>query len=221
MGRAPARAVKLPAAPGLPIMPGMRPAGGRRERPVAIRVAINHRTEYRYDRLVSLKNVPDLTNIVYEPGKGLTIGAMALANVIGRHDAVKSRYLGLLDAVASLAAYQIRNLATIGGNLVNAVPSADGAIPLIVLDAQAKIYSPKGLRSIDLIHFFLGPGQTVLEKGEILTELVVPALLPRTGSAYIKFGRRKAMELPLLGVGVLLSLEGESNKCIIAATGKR
>jgi carbon-monoxide dehydrogenase medium subunit len=108
---------------------------------------------------------------------------------------------------------QIRNVATIGGNLVNAVPSADGAIPLIALDAKANIYGTKGQRSIELRRFFLGPGQCDLDEGEILTEVVIPPLAPRTGNAYIKHGRREAMELPMLGVGVLLSLEEDMATC--------
>jgi carbon-monoxide dehydrogenase medium subunit len=108
---------------------------------------------------------------------------------------------------------QIRNVATIGGNLVNAVPSADGAIPLIALDGVAKIYGPDGTRTVDLIHFFEGPGQNVLKAGEILTEIIIPPQTPRTGSAYKKFGRRAAMELPLIGVGVVLVMEQESDVC--------
>jgi carbon-monoxide dehydrogenase medium subunit len=108
---------------------------------------------------------------------------------------------------------QIRNVATIGGNLVNAVPSADGAIPLITLDANVNMYGPKGRRSMELRRFFLGPGQCELEKGEILTEIVIPPLIARTGNAYIKHGRREAMELPMLGVGVLLSLEEDMMTC--------
>jgi carbon-monoxide dehydrogenase medium subunit len=108
---------------------------------------------------------------------------------------------------------QIRNVATIGGNLVNAVPSADGAIPLIALDAKANIYGTKGQRSIELRRFFLGPGQCDLDEGEILTEIMIPPLASRTGGAYIKHGRREAMELPMLGVGVLLSLEEDMTTC--------
>ncbi len=66
---------------------------------------------------------------------------------------------------------------------------------------------------MELLRFFLGPGQCDLEKGEILTEIVIPPLLPRTGSAYVKHGRREAMELPMLGVGALLSLEEDMQTC--------
>jgi carbon-monoxide dehydrogenase medium subunit len=119
----------------------------------------------------------------------------------------------LHDAVKNIGSVQIRNVATIGGNLVNAVPSADGAIPLIALDGKAHIYGAKGRRAVDLRRFFLGPGQCDLERGEILLEIVIPPLLPRTGGAYVKHGRREAMELPMLGVGALLSLEEDMATC--------
>jgi carbon-monoxide dehydrogenase medium subunit len=126
---------------------------------------------------------------------------------------IQHQYPIIHDAVKNIGSVQIRNVATIGGNLVNAVPSADGAIPLIALDAKAHIYGTKGQRSVELRRFFLGPGQCDLEAGEILTEIVIPPLLPRTGSAYVKHGRREAMELPMLGVGVLLSLEKDMLTC--------
>jgi CO/xanthine dehydrogenase FAD-binding subunit len=126
---------------------------------------------------------------------------------------VQRNYPILHDAIKNIGSVQIRNVATIGGNLVNAVPSADGAIPLIALDGKAHIYGTKGHRSMELLRFFLGPGQCDLAGGEILLEIIIPPLLPRTGGAYIKHGRREAMELPMLGVGVLLSLEEDMQIC--------
>ena len=84
---------------------------------------------------------------------------------------------------------------------------------MIALDGKAHIYGTKGHRSVELLRFFLGPGQCDLAGGEILLEIIIPPLLPRTGGAYIKHGRREAMELPMLGVGVLLSLEEDMTTC--------
>jgi carbon-monoxide dehydrogenase medium subunit len=172
------------------------------------------------DYLISLKHILGQDRPLYNHETGeLFIGAFVTHSRIERSSVVQRHYPILYDAVKNIGSVQIRNIATIGGNLVNAVPSADGAIPLITLDAQVKIYGPKGMRTTDLLHFFEGPGQTVLERSEILTEIVVPPLLPRTGSAYIKFGRRNAMELPLLGVGVLISLEDDRKTCSKARIG--
>ncbi len=172
------------------------------------------------DYLISLKHILGQDRPLYNNETGeLFIGAFVTHRSIEKSATVRRRYPILHDAVKNIGSVQIRNIATIGGNLVNAVPSADGAIPLVALDAKAKIYGPKGMRTIDLLHFFEGPGQTVLEGGEILTEVVVPPLLPHTGSAYVKFGRRNAMELPLLGVGVLLSLGDDQVTCVKARIG--
>ncbi len=169
------------------------------------------------DYLISLKHIlgQDRPLLNQETGE-LYIGSFVTHRMIEKSAIVRIHYPILHDAIRNIGSVQIRNVATIGGNLVNAVPSADGAIPLITLDATANIQGPKGGRSVDLTRFFLGPGLCDLERSEILIEIVVPPLLPRTGSAYIKFGRREAMELPMLGVGVLLSLDESSVTCVKA-----
>jgi carbon-monoxide dehydrogenase medium subunit len=166
------------------------------------------------DYLISLKHIIGQDRPFFNPETGeLYIGAFCTHRSIELSPLVQHRYPILYDAVQNIGSVQIRNVATIGGNLVNAVPSADGAIPLIALDGRANIYGTKGQRSLELARFFLGPGQCDLEAGEILTEIVIPPLLPCTGSAYIKHGRREAMELPMLGVGVLLSLKEDMITC--------
>ncbi len=166
------------------------------------------------DYLISLKHIPDLNRLVLDEESGeLRIGALVTHRMLERSTDVRKRYPIIYDAVRNIGSTQIRNVATIGGNLVNAVPSADGAIPLIALDAHVTIRGPGGERSVDLIDFFLSPGRSVLEMGEVLTEIIIPPLPAHTGCAYIKFGRRKAMELPLLGVGVALSLGADLAMC--------
>ncbi len=166
------------------------------------------------DYLISLKRIPaaDRPQPNAETGE-LAIGALTTHRAIERSPLVQARYPILHDAVKNIGSVQIRNVATIGGNLVNAVPSADGAIPLIALDGKARIYGPKGARTLDLTRFFLGPGQCDVQGAEILTEIVIPALPPRSGGAYVKHGRREAMELPMLGVGVQLALAEDRETC--------
>ncbi len=164
--------------------------------------------------LISLKHVQGLDEPEFNPDTGeLHIGAFVTHRTLETSPLIGEKYPIILDAVQNIGSLQVRNVATIGGNLVNAVPSADGAIPLIALDGAAKIYGPNGERSVDLIHFFEGPGQTVLSAGEILTEIVIPAQAARTGGAYKKFGRRAAMELPLIGVGVVITLAADTDVC--------
>lgn len=166
------------------------------------------------DYLISLRRIitQDRPYLNTETGE-LFVGAFMTHRSIERSPLVQAKYPILHDAVKNIGSVQIRNVATIGGNLVNAVPSADGAIPLIALDGKARIYGPKGYRSLDLTRFFLGPGQCDVQGAEILTEIVIPRPAPRTGGAYIKHGRREAMELPMLGVGVLVSLEADGATC--------
>jgi aerobic carbon-monoxide dehydrogenase medium subunit len=166
------------------------------------------------DCLISLRHIIGQDRPFLNAATGeLYLGAFMTHRSIERSTLIQHHYPILHDAVRNIGSVQIRNVATIGGNLVNAVPSADGAIPLIALDGQARIYGPKGERLIDLARFFLGPGQCDLQGAEILTEIVIPAQAPRTGGAYTKHGRREAMELPMLGVGVLLGLEPDRTTC--------
>ncbi|MGD2124758.1 MAG: FAD binding domain-containing protein [Desulfobacteraceae bacterium] len=168
--------------------------------------------------LVSLRRVPGLDHILYKDGE-LRIGSLVTHRMLELSPVIKKEFPILIDAVTNIGSVQIRNVATIGGNIVNAVPSADGAIPLITLGAEVRLRGPKGERRIALEDIFIGPGQTLLETGEILLEFVIPKLLPHTGAAYRKHTRRAAMELPLLGVAVLVSLEDDMLSCTEARIG--
>ncbi|MEE9420713.1 MAG: FAD binding domain-containing protein, partial [Desulfatiglandaceae bacterium] len=168
--------------------------------------------------LVSLRHIQGLDQITYREGE-LRIGAMATHRMLELSPVIRKEFPILLDAVENIGSVQIRNVATIGGNIVNAVPSADGAIPLITLGAEIRIRGPKGERTMALEDLFIGPGQTLLEPGEILLEFVIPKLPPRTGGAYRKHTRRAAMELPILGVAVLVSLEDDMKTCSQARIG--
>ncbi|MBW2058007.1 MAG: xanthine dehydrogenase family protein subunit M [Deltaproteobacteria bacterium] len=168
--------------------------------------------------LISLNHLEGLDRIVYDDGE-LKIGSMVTHRMLELSPLIKKRYPILADAVENIGSVQIRNVATIGGNIVNAVPSADGAIPLITLGARVRVRGPSGEREMALEELFVGPGQTVLDPGEILLEFVVPELPPRTGGAYWKHTRRAAMELPLLGVAVLVSLAEDMETCTLARIG--
>jgi len=149
--------------------------------------------------LVSLKNLDSLKAIRYETGTGVIIGARATHNEVMNNSLLREKYRSVCEAAHSMAADQIRNIGTVGGNLVNAVPSADLPPILIALDARARIMGTSRERTIALEDFFLGPGKTVLEKGEILAEIIIPDQ-PTTGSNYIKFGLRRAGALAVAGV---------------------
>lgn len=168
--------------------------------------------------MISLRHLQGLDHIIYEKGE-LRIGAMVTHRMLELSPVIRKESPILIDAIENIGSVQIRNVATIGGNIVNAVPSADGAIPLITLGAEVRIIGPKGERAMALEDLFIGPGQTLLKRGEILLEFVIPKLPPHTGAAYWKHARRAAMELPILGVAVLISLDDDMKTCTEARIG--
>jgi len=161
--------------------------------------------------LISLRGISGLDQIRYDGA--LKIGAMVTHRGIEKSEVIRKEFSALTDAADVLGSIQIRNVATIGGNICTAAPSADTATPLLVLGTQVKIKGLSEERMVPIEGFFTGPGETILKKGEMVTELVVPKPLPNTGSAYWKLQRRLALDLPILGVSVLLSLDKGTVSC--------
>ena len=133
--------------------------------------------------LISLKRLKDLDHIIYEKGE-LRIGAMVTHRMLELSPPIRKEFPILIDAVENIGSVQIRNVGTIGGNIVNGVPSADGAIPLLTLGAQVRSIGPEGERTVALEDFFIGPGKTCLKSGEILSEFIVPKLPDHSPSEY-------------------------------------
>lgn len=163
------------------------------------------------DYLISLRNVPELNFIDFDGT--LRIGSATTHRSLELSPEIRKWFPVISDAVSGLGSVQVRNSATIGGNLCNAAPSADTAPPMLVLEAQVKIVSSGGEKTVPIEGFFKGPGRTVLQPGEIVSEFSIPQPLPRTGMAYTKHTRRKAMDLPILGVAVLLSFNDDLSTC--------
>ncbi len=163
------------------------------------------------DVLISLRGIPGLDQIKFNGS--LSIGAMVTHRAIEKSEIIRKNFSALTDATDYLGSVQIRNVATIGGNICTAAPSADTATPLLVFGAQVRIKNPKEERTVPIEEFFKGPGETVLKPGELVQELLIPTLLPNTGSAYYKLQRRLALDLPILGVSVMLSLDKNKVTC--------
>jgi carbon-monoxide dehydrogenase medium subunit len=155
--------------------------------------------------LVSLKKLGELNGIRHERGVGVIIGARVTHNGLVASPVLRFLFPSVSAAAASMAGYQIRNVGTIGGNLVNAVPSADLPPILLALDTQVRLVSAAGERHLPLEEFFVGPGKTVLKAGEMLAELIIPEQAT-TGSNYIKFGLRKAEALAVVGVASAVTM---------------
>ena len=165
------------------------------------------------EHLINLKGIEELKRIVYDETEGLKIGGLVTLGELERSKVVKEKFSSLWDAVNVMAAPQIRNLGTIGGNLCSAVPSADTVPPLIALGATVKLNGKNHERTVLVEDFFEGPGESVLQPDELLTEILVPNQRENSGGAYFKLMRRNAMDLALVGVAANLRLSGEKKVC--------
>jgi carbon-monoxide dehydrogenase medium subunit len=157
--------------------------------------------------LVSIGHLPELKKIEYVPGKGVVIGAGVTHNEVQNSKILQEKYLSVCEAAHQMANNQVRNLGTIGGNISNAVPSADMPPILIALDTTVKIVGSKKERTLPLEDVFKGPNQTVLEHDELITEFVIPDG-SFTGSTYLKFGLRASGALAVVGVAASVQMEG-------------
>lgn len=154
--------------------------------------------------LINLKKITGLDKINYSKKDGLKIGALATWTDILSSKPVKQYYPILRDAAALIGCPQIRNMGTIGGNICHASPSADSAPALMVYGAQCVLAGPGKERIIPIEKIFAGVQKTSCKPGEILKEFRLPAPDPKSKGCYLKFSPRKAMDLPIVGVGVLL-----------------
>ncbi|MFQ5814679.1 MAG: FAD binding domain-containing protein [Anaerolineae bacterium] len=152
--------------------------------------------------VVDVKHLPGMGDILYDEQMGLTIGAAATMNEVARHPDVQTHYPLLAEAVNSVASYQLRNRATLGGNLGNGSPAADTAPATLLLEGRIVLYGPGGEREVPADEFFLGPGATAMQAGELMTAVRFPP--PPAGSVgkYLKLGRNKAGDLAIAGVAV-------------------
>lgn len=155
--------------------------------------------------VINIKNINRL-NRIEEKRNELYIGAATKLRSIERSEVIKAKLPLLQEAVCSIGSIQIRNMATIGGNICNASPAADSAVALIALDSKARIVSSEGVRLVPMEEFFIGPGKTVLETNEILTEVSIPYLPKGTGTSFLKVGRT-SLDIATINIAVVLKLE--------------
>jgi carbon-monoxide dehydrogenase medium subunit len=161
--------------------------------------------------VISLKGIEELRQIEKTAEGDIYIGAMVKHAVVAQSPLVNQFFPALAKASHWVGSPSIRNLATIGGNICNASPSADTAPPLLAYDARAMIVSPSGEKAINMEDFFTGPATNVLKRGEILKGFL---LRPRSGwvADYEKLGLRKAMEIAIANVCVVMEVD-EHRRC--------
>lgn len=150
-------------------------------------------------RVIDLSGVARV-KILECDAKGLRIGAAVPARQVEQDPRVRKGYAAVAESAALLGSVQVRNLATVGGNICNAAPSADMAPPLVALEAQAVIAGPKGERRVPLSDFFTGVRKTVVGPDELLVEIFVPAPGPHSGGCYIRHTPRRELDIAVVGV---------------------
>ncbi len=161
------------------------------------------------ETLLSLKRVPELRQ--YAHNGTLILGSTVTVGRIAADPRIQQAYTALAVGAGLIGSVQIRNVATVGGNLCNASPSADTAPPLLVLGAQAVIAGAQGERTIPLEEFFEEPGRTALQAGELLTAITLPQPAQRSGSFYLRHTPRARMDLAVVGVAAAVTVEADGS----------
>jgi carbon-monoxide dehydrogenase medium subunit len=163
--------------------------------------------------VLNIKRIPGLDEVDYETQRGLRLGALVSIRTLEQHPLIRTHYPALAQAAATFAGVQVRNLATLGGNVCNASPAGDTLPALLAYDATCRVVGPAGERLVPLAAFFRGPGQTVLQPAELLLELRLPAPLPRTGALYIKHSPRHTMDIAAVGIASVVALGEQDAIC--------
>lgn len=174
------------------------------------------------DTVIDIKNIPELNQLTYEEGKGVTVGALTKLFAIQNSEMIKEQMPAVADAAHYVASSQVRRKGTMAGNICNASPSADTAPILVAMNATVKTYNAAGGREIPINEFFVGVKKTALDKanGEIVTQIMIPELKSGEGSAYFKHSVRKAMDLAIVGVAAWVKMDGKNvADCRIAMGG--
>ncbi len=155
--------------------------------------------------LVSLQRIPELQRRTHDGA--VRLGSMTRLAHVAEDPLLRDRCAALAAAAGWVGSTQIRNVATIGGNVCNAAPSAELGPPLLCLEARATLVGADGERALPLEQFFLGPGKTSLRPGELLREIVIPAREGRNACAYLRHTPRSAMDLAVASAAVGLTVD--------------
>jgi carbon-monoxide dehydrogenase medium subunit len=169
--------------------------------------------------IVDLKGVPDIDRIEYN--SGFKIGALATTRDIEVSPLIREKIPALGEAAATLGSIQIRNRATVGGNLCHGSPAADMAAILLAMDGKVKIVSDDGEKTIGLEQFFTGPNRTAVGEHDILAQIIIPEKMEQFKGVYIKHGPRKAMDIGIVNIAIVLDADFKSGVCnqILIALG--
>jgi carbon-monoxide dehydrogenase medium subunit len=170
--------------------------------------------EQRPKSVIDIKGVKALHELSFDEKRGLTVGAAVNLNKLIHYDAVSKNYALLNEAVSTIGDYEIRNRATLVGNICNGSPAADSAPALLVLDANVNIVSQKGKRTVPVREFHTGVKKTVLASNEIVTSISVPTPPRGYKGGYLKGRRTVGEDLAVVGVGGLVIPGSKGGKSV-------
>jgi carbon-monoxide dehydrogenase medium subunit len=160
----------------------------------------------RAARIVDLKHIPELTAIIVLSDGAVSIGAAATATAVARHPVMAASYPAVAESAQLIGGVQVQNRASLGGNICNAAPSADGVPALICHAAQAVIAGADGTREMPVEAIFAGPGRTTLAPGELLLAIRLPPPAPRAAAAYLRFTPRREMDIAIAGAAAWIRI---------------
>jgi carbon-monoxide dehydrogenase medium subunit len=163
--------------------------------------------------VLNIKHIPGLDRVSYSPATGLSLGTLVTIRTLELHPLIQEHYPALSQAATTFAGVQIRNLATVGGNICNASPAGDTLPALMAYGAECRLIGSEGERLVPLESFLLGPGRTALRPAELLVEVRLLPQLPHSGALYIKHSPRSAMDISAVGVASVVTLEGRDSLC--------
>jgi CO/xanthine dehydrogenase FAD-binding subunit len=167
--------------------------------------------------VIDLKRITDMPRGIQWSDSAVRIGALTVMSDIVREARMHSQFPALVEAAAVVGSVQIRNRATLAGNICNASPAADTAPPLLVYGAVVHITGPQGERQEPLEEFFKGPGQTALQRGDIVTAISLPLPEEGSGAAFYRITRRRGVDLATVNGACLVRPSGQSTFAFGAA----
>jgi CO/xanthine dehydrogenase FAD-binding subunit len=159
--------------------------------------------------IVDVKKIPEMVSVTEKNG-GFTIGAATPAAVLGENKKLRKAWPGVIESINLIGSTQVQGRASAGGNLCNASPAADSVPALVAAGCIVNVAGPKGKRAVPVEKFCAGPGKTTLKPGEIVVSLTLPKRPKGSSDAYLRLIPRTEMDIAVVGVGVSLTMKGDT-----------